>query len=152
MATGRIDINATADQSIKLDIRPAGKMNVNLSNGANIFFSLYNVFTDGSTGTINLQNGLEDGVILFDKDMVESGLEFDEELKSYKIVIKKSSKTQTITITAVEGVDIGKLTWSDTLNDGYWTLTGMVAVPEPAEWAMIFGGIVLGLAIYRRRK
>ena len=27
-----------------------------------------------------------------------------------------------------------------------------VAVPEPAEWAMIFGGIALGLAIYRRRK
>ena len=27
-----------------------------------------------------------------------------------------------------------------------------VAVPEPAEWAMIFGGLALGLAIYRRRK
>ncbi|MBQ2721572.1 MAG: PEP-CTERM sorting domain-containing protein [Opitutales bacterium] len=27
-----------------------------------------------------------------------------------------------------------------------------VAVPEPAEWAMIFGALALGLAIYRRRK
>ena len=27
-----------------------------------------------------------------------------------------------------------------------------VVVPEPAEWAMIFGGIALGLAVYRRRK
>ena len=27
-----------------------------------------------------------------------------------------------------------------------------VAVPEPAEWAMIFGTLALGLAIYRRRK
>ena len=26
------------------------------------------------------------------------------------------------------------------------------AVPEPAEWAMIFGVLALGLAIYRRRK
>ena len=26
------------------------------------------------------------------------------------------------------------------------------AVPEPAEWAMIFGALALGLAIYRRRK
>ena len=26
------------------------------------------------------------------------------------------------------------------------------AVPEPAEWAMIFGAIALGFAIYRRRK
>ncbi len=31
---------------------------------------------------------------------------------------------------------------------GYW----VNAVPEPAEWAAIFGAIALGLAIYRRRK
>ena len=31
---------------------------------------------------------------------------------------------------------------------GFW----MVAVPEPAEWAVIFGAIALGLAIYRKRK
>ena len=34
---------------------------------------------------------------------------------------------------------------------GFW-MTTIAAVPEPAEWAMIFGGIALGLAIYRRRK
>ncbi|MBP3358900.1 MAG: hypothetical protein J6K91_08310 [Opitutales bacterium] len=33
---------------------------------------------------------------------------------------------------------------------GYWLSN--IAVPEPAEWAMIFGGIALALAIYRRRK
>ena len=27
-----------------------------------------------------------------------------------------------------------------------------VAVPEPAEWAMIFGAIALGFVAYRRRK
>ncbi len=32
--------------------------------------------------------------------------------------------------------------------DGFVTL----AIPEPAEWAAIFGAIALGLAIYRRRK
>ncbi len=32
--------------------------------------------------------------------------------------------------------------------DGFW----LNAVPEPAEWAAIFGAIALGLAIYRRRK
>ena len=31
---------------------------------------------------------------------------------------------------------------------GFW----MMAVPEPAEWAVIFGAIALGLAVYRRRK
>ena len=36
-----------------------------------------------------------------------------------------------------------------TVNDsGYLTL----AVPEPAEWAAIFGALALGLAMYRRRK
>ena len=36
--------------------------------------------------------------------------------------------------------------------NGYWMTVPALAVPEPAEWAMIFGGIALGLAIYRRRK
>ena len=34
-------------------------------------------------------------------------------------------------------------------SNGWLTLT---AVPEPAEWAAIFGAIALGLALYRRRK
>ena len=33
---------------------------------------------------------------------------------------------------------------------GFWL--NAVAVPEPAEWAVIFGAIALGLAVYRRRK
>lgn len=37
------------------------------------------------------------------------------------------------------------------INNG-WLSAIAPAVPEPAEWAMIFGGIALGLAIYRRRK
>ncbi len=35
--------------------------------------------------------------------------------------------------------------------DGYLSLTA-TAVPEPAEWAMIFGAVALGFAIYRKRK
>ena len=36
---------------------------------------------------------------------------------------------------------------------GYWVYdSALVAVPEPAEWAIIFGAIALGLAVYRRRK
>jgi hypothetical protein len=37
------------------------------------------------------------------------------------------------------------------INNG-WLSTIAPTVPEPAEWAMIFGSIALGLAIYRRRK
>jgi len=39
--------------------------------------------------------------------------------------------------------------WIGNATDGF-ILT--VAVPEPAEWAMIFGALALALAIYRRRK
>ena len=36
---------------------------------------------------------------------------------------------------------------------GYWVYdSALVAVPEPAEWAIIFGSLALGFAIYRRRK
>ena len=37
------------------------------------------------------------------------------------------------------------------INNG-WLSAIAPTVPEPAEWAMIFGSIALGLAIYRRRK
>ena len=43
-----------------------------------------------------------------------------------------------------------KFGWVDAGNGSYFL--NMTAVPEPAEWAMIFGGIALALAIYRRRK
>ena len=38
------------------------------------------------------------------------------------------------------------------LNIAGYPISAVVAVPEPAEWAAIFGAIALGLAIYRRRK
>jgi hypothetical protein len=34
---------------------------------------------------------------------------------------------------------------------GFW-LNIPAAVPEPAEWAMILGGLALAFAMYRRRK
>ena len=45
-----------------------------------------------------------------------------------------------------EGIGFGHNTYEFEL-----TLSG-TAVPEPAEWAAIFGAIALGAAIYRRRK
>ena len=41
------------------------------------------------------------------------------------------------------------LGFADYTEDGFLTL---IAVPEPAEWAMLLGAIALGLAIYRKRK
>ena len=47
----------------------------------------------------------------------------------------------------------------ETLDDSQWAfdaetgkLISSVAVPEPAEWAMILGALALGFVVYRRRK
>jgi hypothetical protein len=48
----------------------------------------------------------------------------------------------------VDGID--QLFWTKGENGYYWL--SATAVPEPAEWAMLFGAIALGFAIYRRRK
>lgn len=43
----------------------------------------------------------------------------------------------------------------DELSGGKWSIDSnnyLIYVPEPAEWAMIFGAIAIAFAIYRRRK
>ena len=47
-----------------------------------------------------------------------------------------------------EGWD-GELSLHD---NALWVTFTQVAVPEPAEWAAIFGAAALALALYRRRK
>ena len=56
---------------------------------------------------------------------------------------------KTITIT---GADLSNYSLEQATVDGVNGYVLAVAVPEPAEWAMIFGGIAFALAIYRRRK
>ena len=57
---------------------------------------------------------------------------------------------KTITIT---GADLSNFSFEQATVDGVnGYLLSAVAVPEPAEWTMIFGGIALALAVYRRRK
>ena len=55
----------------------------------------------------------------------------------------------TITIT---GADLNGFSFSQSTVDGVNGYLLAVAIPEPAEWAMIFGALALGFAIYRRRK
>ncbi|MBP3358575.1 MAG: hypothetical protein J6K91_06655 [Opitutales bacterium] len=70
--------------------------------------------------------------------------------------------TWTIQLTAIGDkiVDGENVIWQKEFSDGWYiTENGFlnnsnftIAVPEPAEWAMILGTVVLGLAIYRRRR
>ena len=50
------------------------------------------------------------------------------------------------------GADLSGFSLSETTVDGVNGYLLSAAIPEPAEWAMIFGAIALGLAVYRRRK
>ncbi len=67
----------------------------------------------------------------------------------FEISPETSGKTNTIKLVAYDK--------SGTLLDGLWSVdaSGYLAnsaIPEPAEWAAIFGAIAFGLAVYRRRK
>ena len=61
----------------------------------------------------------------------------EEDLEKYFSVLDEEKYK--INIAAVDGEA-----------NAFWV--NAVAVPEPAEWALIFGAIALGLVIYRRRK
>ena len=77
-------INATADQAIKIDLRSGSKLNLNVTNGANLYINkMMNNGSNKATITVNIQSSLEDGAILFDKDMVTSEFAYDETLGGF---------------------------------------------------------------------
>ncbi len=65
-------------------------------------------------------------------------------------VVLYASDGITALVNGEGGYDLSELTQYNNV-DGYW-LNAYVAVPEPAQWAMIFGAIALGFVAYRRRK
>ena len=79
----------------------------------------------------------------------------DGELRIYNFkeeTIKVSGKESSVLAGIEKYVKLydnnGTLLGNATLSNGWITL----AVPEPAEWAMILGALALGLTMYRRRK
>ena len=48
--------------------------------------------------------------------------------------------------------ELGVNLWIEEIENGSGIYTIYTQVPEPAEWAMIFGAIALGFVAYRRRK
>ncbi|MBO5254344.1 MAG: PEP-CTERM sorting domain-containing protein, partial [Opitutales bacterium] len=85
-------------------------------------------------------DNLVDNCILLEGLVIEKLRVYDvseENLKKYFDVIDDS--LYALDVKAVNGEA-----------NAFWVNT--VAVPEPAEWAMIFGAIALGFVAYRRRK
>ena len=145
------NFNMTANQHIGADFRSGTITNFNITNGSYLFIDrVDNILTNGITTNFQIaDNKLEDGAILFNKDIVSSGYNSE----TGDIIIQVSSRLQTIHIKDSTGKALTGLDWDEVSIDGndYFKLTGM-AVPEPAEWAAIFGAAALALAVYRRRK
>ena len=106
---------------------------------------------------INLGSG---SVLMFDEfivtDIADYGLIEGDKIvingfaeKSVAINKHNSLADDALAYLQISGVDNSKLGWAlDATTGKYW----LTAVPEPAEWAAIFGAIALGLALYRRRR
>ena len=150
----KMNINAYADMSVRVDMRNGSSTNLTVADGAYfIFDGVTKILKNASISDVILNNNLENGVILFNEEMLKStDVVYDEANNLFNIEIVSSSKTGTLVFKGAEGVDLSNVVWTNSLVDGYWALTGMQAVPEPAEWAMILGSLALGLAVYKRRK
>lgn len=98
---------------------------------------------DSEGTTINISNGTSLKITGFADNKVNIGTaaasynNLVNALKDGRLEIYDTSDKQVLA--DVIGID----------SNGWLTMT---AVPEPAEWAAIFGAIALGLAVYRRRK
>ena len=120
-----------------------------------------NVYTDVSFGYIN--QGINNAVLnitLYDDGIFrlvngDSMLNMHADIKIFnfdegKVYVGKSATEDELQyIKLYSGEAENTYMGTAMVNNAGW-LT--LVVPEPAEWAMIFGGIALGLAIYRRRK
>lgn len=134
-------VNIYAKQTFKdlfLNVSAEGNLlEINLMNDtAKLIF-------DSEGTTINISNGTSLKITGFADNKVNIGTaaasynNLVSALKDGRLEIYDTSDKQVLA--DVIGID----------SNGWLTMT---AVPEPAEWAAIFGAIALGLAVYRRRK
>jgi hypothetical protein len=145
-----LTVNMDCDQNVSLDFRNNTINAFNITNGATLTVSGWGYVASGaSTSNLILADELKNGSIFFSDKCSDWNVEsWDAENSAF--TVKRNTNTMTIYFVDENEEQLKDLSF--TAVDGGWLITGMQAVPEPAEWAMIFGGIALGLAIYRRRK
>ncbi|MBE6411322.1 MAG: hypothetical protein E7036_02070 [Opitutales bacterium] len=139
-------------QFTKLDFHHYAGGVTDVSNG--IIFDL-NGAKSLTIGAMSYFSGVALGDLVF-KDFREGLVKIenltDSILEELNTTGKGTIGNLTFTMSAVDGA--GKVIAGDwSLKDGFLSHSAFAtAVPEPAEWAMIFGMLALGLAMYRRRK
>ena len=146
--------NAFKDQNGK-GIRIATALDVNSDLGSvmnvyseQTFEDIY--ITSGSALDIKMQNDL--AKLIFEGEGRTVSIVKDGELRIYNFrenSIYVGTNSETISeLAKARFYDSEKNLLNVRVNESGW----LTAVPEPAEWAAIFGAIALGLAVYRRRK
>ena len=113
------------------------KLTINLASGSKLI--LEDLIFTGTIGSFDYGT-LDDQDTVIINNFAEGAIA----IKNYNSAIDDAVLDRIV----VDGID--QLFWVKGENGYYWL--SAVAVPEPAEWAMILGGLALALAIYRRRK
>lgn len=143
--TSRLELAKDSYEIAKIRLLRNSNLTIDLSNDAQITIGSVESYGDQA---VNFELVLEDfqaGLVKVDgwtTELISSG--------TFSLSNSTPEKPKTITLKALDalGNAIEGL-WSVDEN-GYLYNSGLV--PEPAEWAVIFGALALGLALYRRRK
>ncbi len=143
--TSRLELAKDSYEIAKIRLLRNSNLTIDLSNDAQITIGSIESF---GLQAVNFELVLEDfqaGLVKVNgwtTELISSG--------TFSLSNSTSEKPKTITLKALDalGNAIEGL-WSVDEN-GYLYNSGLV--PEPAEWAAIFGALALGLALYRRRK
>ena len=141
------ELNMSADQRVKFDFRVSTGPTIKITNNAVLFVDTIEAYDVNATSVVlTLDGGLENGAMLFYKT---SGLTYDADEASITRTI--GGKSQVINFVDENGDKLVNLDIKE-IDMGGKTYIAMTQVPEPAEWAAIFGAVALGLAACRRRK
>ena len=141
------ELNMSANQRVKFDFRVSTGPTVKITDNALLIVDTIDVSSISAKDVVlTLDGGLENGAMLFYKT---SGLTYDAYEASITRTVGENS--QVIRFVDTNGDKLLNLDIKEIDMNGR-TYIAMTQVPEPAEWAAIFGAAALGLAACRRRK
>ena len=158
-------IKLNASQGFVADMRANSKLTFKKDVGNDAILTISDAFINGNVNNISVSMTFENfdtrSFFLETGNHTEYALSEDGKdlLVSFRDPSNNAIRNQTYSFyTLIDGVEIDfeSIVLESGINNGvsgYWVYdSALVAVPEPAEWAIIFGSLALGFAIYRRRK
>ena len=159
-------IKLNASQGFVADMRANSKLTFKKDVGNDAILTISDAFINGNVNNISsismtFENFDTRSFFLEIGNHTEYALSEDGKdlLVSFRDPSNNAIRNQTYSFyTLIDGVEIDfeSIVLESGINNGvsgYWVYdSALVAVPEPAEWAIIFGSLALGFAIYRRRK